>query len=371
MKKYTKIISILLMLCLALGLTACGGGREEEPPASGSDIVYSDLPSTSTDIYIPIPASGTDIQSASPGLPPVPDSELPMNVMVLNGATGFGMAKLMSEAENGAAALNYSFQVESDASNVTAALISGSADIAALPTNAAAALYNKTGGKVQLLALNTLGVLYVVVNGEAESISSMADLSGKTVYAPAQNPSFIFKYICQANGLGDVTIDNSYAQPADLRTALAAGEVDIAVLPEPMVTIAESANGKLVTALDLTAEWNAVAPVADSLVQGCVAVRADFAAEHPAEVAAFLDEYAQSIAYLSSGADDIGDIIESTGVFTNGAVAKKAVPNCNVCFVSGADMAAQMGTFLDIMLETAPESIGGAVPGEDFYYTKP
>lgn len=370
MKKYTKIISILLILCLALGLTACGGGKEEEAPASGSDIIYSDLPSSSTDIYIEPPASETDIlttQCADGVSAPAPDSGLPVNVMVLNGTTGFGMAKLMHDSENGGAALNYSFQVESDASNVTAALVSGGADIAALPTNAAAALYNKTGGGVQLLALNTLGVLYVVVNGETESISSMSDLAGRTVYAPAQNPSFIFKYICQANGL-DVTVDNSYAQPADLRTALAAGEVDIAVLPEPMVTIAESANDKLVTALDLTGEWNAVAPVADSLVQGCVVVRTDFAAEHPAEVAAFLDEYGQSIAYLSSGADDIGDIIESTGVFTNGAVAKKAVPNCNVCFVSGADMAAQMGAFLEIMLKTAPESIGGAVPGEDFYY---
>lgn len=369
MKKYTKIVSILLILCLALGLTACGGGsREEEAPASGSDIDYTELPSSSTDIYIEPPASDTDLQTTPPELPPAPDSELPVNVMVLNGTTGFGMAKLMHDSENGAAALNYSFQVESDASNVTAALVSGSADIAALPTNAAAALYNKTGGGVQLLALNTLGVLYVVVNGESESISSMADLAGKTVYAPAQNPSFIFKYICQANGLEDVTIDNSYAQPADLRTALAAGEVDIAVLPEPMVTIAESANDKLVTALDLTAEWNAVAPVADSLVQGCVVVRTEFAAEHPAEVAAFLSEYEQSIAYLNSGADDIGDIIESTGVFSNGTVAKKAVPNCNVRFVIGADMLEQMNSFLEIMFDLAPESIGGAVPENDFYY---
>ena len=364
MKKYAKATAVLLTLCLALGLAGCGGSEKENPPASGSDIVYSDLPSTSTDIYIEPPASDTDLQIPEPSQP---DRELPVNVMVLNGTTGFGMAKLISEAENGSAALNYSFQVESDASNVTAALVSGNADIAALPTNAAAALYNKTEGKVQLLALNTLGVLYVVANGETESISSMSDLAGKTVYAPAQNPSFIFKYICQANGL-DVTVDNSYAQPADLRTALAAGEVDVAVLPEPMVTIAESANGKLVTALDLTAEWNAVAPVADSLVQGCVVVRAEFAAEHPAEVGAFLDEYAQSIAYLSSGADDIGDIIESTGVFTNGSLAKKAVPNCNVCFISGADMIEQMNSLLEIMLGVAPESIGGAVPGADFYY---
>lgn len=363
MIRHVKTISLLLVLCLAAGLTACGTG-ETSAPASGTNLNPVRPPSSATSIAPPPPASDTDI----PETAPAPDADLRVNVMALNGSTGFGMAKLMSESEKGGALLNYSFQVDPDVSNVTAALISGSADIAALPTNAAAALYNKTGGGVQLLALNTLGVLYLLVNGDTENIRSVSDLAGKTVYVPAQNPTFIFRYICQSNGLDDVVIDNSYAQPADLRTAIAAGEVDIAVLPEPMVTIALSANDALVNALDLTAEWNAVAPVADSLVQGCVAVRTEFAAEHPAEVEAFLDEYAQSIAYLSSGADDIGDMIEAAGIFSNGAVAQKAVPGCNVCFISGADMVGQMETFLDIMLSLAPDSIGGGLPGEDFYY---
>jgi len=369
MKKYTKAISVLLILCLALSLAACGSGKK---PASGTDLNQSEStpPVSDTDVQptaTPEPAPGTPEPSDEPAAEP--DAELPVNVMVLNGTTGFGMAELMSRSENGQALLNYSFQVESDASNVTAALINGSADIAALPTNAAAALYNKSEGKVQLLALNTLGVLYLVVNTENESVQSVSDLAGKTVYAPAQNPSFIFQYICRQNGLDDVVIDNTYAQPADLRTALAAGEVDIAVLPEPMVTIAESANDKLAAVLDLTREWDAVAPTAGSLVQGCVVVRTEFAAEHPVEVEAFLDEYGQSIEYLSSGADDIGALIESTGVFSNGAVAQKAVPRCNVCFISGADMVEQMDSFLEIMFELAPQSIGGSLPGEDFYYT--
>lgn len=361
MKKYTKALCLLLILCLAPGLAACGNGSTPEP-ASGTSLNPASPPSSATSIAPPPPASDTDIPA------PGPDTELPVNVMTLNGSTGFGMAKLICDSENGGTLLNYSFQVEADASNAAAALVSGSADIAALPTNAAAALYNKTGGGIRLLALNTLGVLYLVVNGGTENIRSVSDLAGKTVYVPAQNPTFIFRYICQANGLDDVVIDNSYAQPADLRTALAAGEVDIAVLPEPMVTIALAANDQLVNALDLTREWDAVAPVAGSLVQGCVVARAEFAAAHPAEVEAFLDEYAASIAYLSSGAEDMGQIIEDAGIFANGAVAEKAVPGCNVCFISGADMAGQMEAFLDIMLELAPESIGGKLPGEDFYY---
>ena len=212
-----------------------------------------------------------------------PDTELPVRVVTLNGTTGFGMAGLIAAHEAGETALNYSFTVDTDASNVTAALVSGDCDIAALPTNAASALYNKTGGKVQVLALNTRGVLYLVTDGSVE-VSSIADLDGQTVYAPAQNPSFIFAALCSKNGI-ELNIDTSYAQPAELNTAVAAGEVSLAVLPEPMVTVARSQNKDLQVALDLTAEWDKVFEPG-SLVQGCVVVRTDFAAEHPAEVAA-------------------------------------------------------------------------------------
>ena len=162
------------------------------------------------------------------------DKDLTVNVIALNGTTGFGMAKLMSDSKAGTTALSYNFTVETDPSNATAALVNGTADIAALPTNAAAALYNKTDGAVQVLALNTRGVLYVVTDG-TENITSFADLRGKNVYVPVQNPTFIFQYLCEKNGLTvgtDITIDNTYAQPAELNTALASGEVHIAVLPE-------------------------------------------------------------------------------------------------------------------------------------------
>ena len=214
------------------------------------------------------------------------DPSTDMNVMVLNGTTGFGMAKLMADAAEGNAALDYDFQVETDASAVTAALINGTCDVAALPANAAAALYNKTEGAVKLLALNTLGVLYLVVNSEKVTVESLANLDGMSVPVPAQNPTFLFQALCQAAGV-DVTCDDTYAQPTDLRTALAAGEVDMAVLPEPMVTIACAANEDLTVALDLTAEWDKVYP-AGSLVQGCAVVRTEYADAHPAELAAFM-----------------------------------------------------------------------------------
>ena len=293
-----------------------------------------------------------------------PDAELPVRVITLNGTTGFGMAGLIAEHKAGNTALNYSFTVDTDASNVTAALVNGDCDIAALPTNAASALYNKTEGKIQALALNTRGVLYLVSNG-SEEIGSIADLEGKTVYVPAQNPTFIFSHICSANGV-NVSIDNSFAQPAELNTAVAAGEVNLAVLPEPMVTVARSQNKDLAVALDLTEEWdNVSAP--GSLVQGCVVVRTEFAEEHPAEVAAFLEDYGKSVALLTEDPAAAAKAIEETGIFAKAAVAEKAIPKCNICFVTGEEMQEQLSEFLNIMFEAAPQSIGGKVPSENFY----
>lgn len=326
--KLTKIFALVTALFMLSALTACG-------------------------------------QSATPSAN-VPEE--PINIMVLNGTTGFGMANLIYSAQHAEAEQNYNFSVETDASNIMAALINGSADIAALPTNAAATLYARTNGEVQVLALNTRGVLYLVSDGSLE-ISGLADLKGQTVYAPAQNPSFIFQYLCQENGLSigeDVIIDNSYAQPADLNAAVAAGEVQLAVLPEPMVTVARSANENIKVALDLTEEWDKVAPVG-SLVQGCVVVRQDFAESHANELEVFLDEYAASVNGLSKDVAGTAQNIEAVGVFPKAAVAEKAIPNCNICFIKGAEMQTALSDFLEILYSVAPASVGGVLPDDGFY----
>ena len=323
-----KLIAFVLAMIMVLSMTACA--KEETQPTAAAT-----------------------------------EAAAPVNIMVLNGTTGFGMAHLMDAAAKGEAAQDYNFTVETDASNIVAALANGSVDIAALPTNAAAAVYNKTQGKVQVLALNTLGVLYLVTDGSV-TVESMADLEGQTVYAPAQNPSFIFQHIVDANGVKNVTIDNTYAQPADLNTAVASGEVAIAVLPEPMVTVAKSKNPDLKVALDLTAEWDKVSQPG-SLVQGCVVVRKDFAAENPAVVNTFLDEYCVSIEKLTTDVEGTAAKIEATGIFTKAAVAAKAIPNCNVCFITGPEMQEALSQFLTIMHGVAPTSVGGSIPGDDFY----
>ena len=343
--KLRNVFALLLALMMVLSMTACGQA-DPQPTTTAAPTTEATQPSTEVIVE-------------------VDEAVAPINIMVLNGTTGFGMANLMDAAAKGEAAQDYAITVETDASNILAGLINGSVDIAALPTNAAATVYNKTQGGVQVLALNTLGVLYVVTDGSV-TVESMADLAGKTVYAPAQNPSFIFQHICQANGLTDVTIDNTYAQPADLNTAVASGQVSIAVLPEPMVTVARAQNPDLVVALDLTAEWDKVSPVG-SLVQGCVVVRKEFADANPDAVATFLREYGTSIEGLTTDIEGTAAKIQENGIFAKAAVAAKAIPNCNVCFITGSEMQAALSEFLTIMHTVAPASVGGAVPGEDFY----
>ena len=356
---FMRGLAFLLILTMVFAFTACKGtGTNGETSAPESTTAAPDTPDV-TD-----PPSDT-------GSAPSVDASLPVKVTVLNGTTGFGMAKLMKDKVDGKAALNYTFDVQADASVVTKALINGSTDIAALPTNAAATVYNKTSGAVQVLALNTLGVLYVVANGEANAVTSFEALRGKTVYCPANNPEIIFRALCEANGLTvgtDITIDTTYAAPAALNAAVIAGEVDLAVLPEPMVTVAKKQNTAVVTALDLTAEWDKKFP-AGSLVQGCVVVRTEFAAAHPAEIAAFLTEYAASIAYMQENVADAAQIIVDQGIFAGKApIAAAAIPNCNVTFVKGADMKAALSVFLKTLHGVDPTSVGGSVPADNFYY---
>ena len=332
MKHFTKIFSLILCLVLSVSMLAACVSQKPDP-------------------------------EKQPTLENV-------NVMVLNGTTGFGMAKLISDNTNKQTSLPYTISVETDASNITASLVSGACDIAALPTNAAANVAAKTNGGVKVIAVNTLGVLYVMNNTSKQTITSFEDLRGKTVYCPAQNPTFLFKAICEANGLAvgtDVIIDNTYAQPADLRTALVSGAVDLAVLPEPMVTIAKKANDSLSASLDLTAEWEKHYP-ADSLMQGCVVARTEFIEQHPEAVKTFLNEYKASITFVNQNPTEAGEMIAAAGIFGQAPIAAQAIPNANICYIDGADMKAGLAKFYEILYAVAPASIGNALPAEDFYY---
>ncbi len=358
-----KILSLLLLGALLLfTLASCVNlpGTETTTPGGTGTTVPSENDN-----------GNNDANDNGNNNTPVEEPPNVINVYTLNGTTGFGMAKLMSDNKNNTA---YNFSVQTDASNVLAAMINGTADIAALPTNAASTLYNRTEGGVKILAVNTLGCLYLLTK-EGTTVESFEDLRGKTVYAPAQNPTFIFTDLCQKNGLTvgtDITIDStSYAQPANLREAVASGAVDIAVLPEPMVTMAISGakqqNITYTNALDLTAEWDKV-NTPGSLVQGCIVVRNEFLEKYPTAVKNFLTAYEASIDYLSENTADAAAKIVEAGIFANAQVAEKAIPKCNVCYLAGAEMKSAMQGYLSVLLAIQPTSIGGALPADDFYY---
>ena len=338
--KFTRILTLLLAVCMLAVCVSCGT-TPAETTATPETTEKTDEPATL-------------------------DNTLPIRVSVLNGTTGFGIAKLMSDHKNGNAALNYSFAVETDAANINAGLIKGEIDIAALPTNAASNLYNKTNGEITVLALNTLGVLYVVENGS--TVKSLADLEGKTVYCPAQNPAFIFEAICRASGV-NVTIDTTYAQPAALMSVMAESQEGmLAVLPQPVLTVAMSKNQNLTVALDLTAEWkNAVG--SDSLVQGCIVVRNEFLSAHPNEVVKFLEEYKASIEFVNQNPTEASEMVVELGIYTGAAaVAAKAIPSCNIVYMDGNAMKTALSAFLETMYGFMPASVGGALPADNFYF---
>ncbi len=286
-----------------------------------------------------------------------------INVSVLNGSTAYGAAFLMSKDTN---ETQMNFTIESDASEIMAGLVNGTVDIGALPTNAAANLYQKTNGGVQVIALNTLGVLYVVTDEAHAYVRTLQDLEGQTIYVPAQNPSFIFKAICAKSGV-NVDVDTTYAQPAELRSALVAGSVGIAVLPEPMVTVALNANASLSAAINLTQAWDAASGTTGTLVQGCLVARTEFIENHPQRLRAFLTAYEDSVAFVNENHAEAGVMIEALNL-TKAKIAENAIPRCNLCCITGKDVKTSLQPFLEALYAVNPASVGGQMPDDDFYY---
>lgn len=300
-----------------------------------------------------------------------PDEELEINVYLLNGTTALGASKMIADEKADADSMNYKFEIFAAADAITGAIISGEADIAALPTNVAAKLYKKSEGKIQLLALNTLGVLHLLQNG-GEPINELSDLKGRTVYLPGagSNPEFITAALLESAGIkvgDDVKLDTtSFNSPDALAAAIASGAADLAVLPEPKVTVTMMNNTNVTKALDFSAEWEKLNGE-NTLVQGCLVVNTEFAKNHPKELEQFLEDYTASVDFIKAGSDEAVQMIVDAGILPKAPIAKKALPNCNLCSITGADMEPLMKVFYEKLYACDPASVG-AVPDSDFYY---
>ena len=335
-----RLIALAMSAVMMLSLTACAGGSEAS-------------------------------SSAPEGSSAVAEERAAVRVGGLKGPTAMGMVKLMEEDAAGTTANDYEFALAGSADEISPLLIKGELDIAAVPTNVASVLYNKTEGQVEILALNTLGVLYVVENGN--TIQSVEDLRGKTIYSTGKGatPEYALNYILGENGLTagtDVTVEYK-SEHSELASLLAAGQADLAVLPQPFVTSVLAKNPDVRIALNLTEEWDKVTEDGSKLTMGALVVRKDFAESNPEAVRNFLKEYQASTQYVTDEAnlDDAAALIEQYGIIS-AAVAKQALPYCNIVCITGEEMRTAAEGFLSILAKANPQSVGGTLPAEDFYY---
>ncbi len=352
-----KIISIVLLAAVVIGIFAgCSN-----TPATTTTTKPSQ---TTTTTGSSDPGTTTTTTTATPVKEPID-----IRIGGLTGPTSIGMIKMMEDAENGEAGNNYIFTIAGAADEITPLLIQGKLDAAAVPANLASVLYNKTEGKIVIVAINTLGVLYIVEKG-GDTVSSVEDLKGKTIYCTGKGstPEYNIRYILSSNNIDpdkDVTLEFK-SEPSEIVAILNQQESGVAMLPQPYVTVASGKVEGLHIALDLTEEWEKINPDT-ALVTGVMVMRREFIEEHPEEVAVMLEEYAKSAEFVNAYVEEAAALVEKFNIF-KAAVAQKAIPYCNIAFYSGSDMHKLVEAYLKVLFDQNPASVGGKMPESDFYY---
>jgi len=358
--KCKKIPATLLAFTLLLTLCACQPSAES-PSGSPSEGASQDLSSQEPSAGPSEPAETSDSVEPDGGI----------RLAVLSGPTGVGAAKLLDHIDNDPAALQgsgYSYTIANDNSELVAGLSNGDIDIATVASNVAVNLYNKTDGGVKIIAVGTLGVLHILEGNGTSNISSMSDLSGKTIYAAGQgaNPEYILRYLLQEYGLDDVEV--VFADPGEISAKLLTGEIECAMLPVPAATAAiAKGEGKVRQAIDLTEAWDALRN-GSQLIMTAVVARAEFAEANPDLVTAFLDDYEASIDYVVNNVDEAAEIIAGLGITPSAGIAKQAIPQCHLAFISGMDMVASISDYYSVLYSVDPAAVGGSLPDDAIYW---
>lgn len=367
-----KLTAVLLSSILCLGVLA---GCTQNVPASASSAEPASSPAESASSEpaassAPESSSQPSVSSEAPATAEsVPQSGETIRLAGLKGPTTMGMAKLLADNDAGLSKNKYSFTMAGAADEIVAGLAKGELDAAAIPANLASVLYNNTGGKISLAAVNTLGVLYIVETGD--TVHSLEDLRGKTLYSTGQGttPEFALNFVLEKNGIdpaADLSIEYK-SEAAEVAALMqAASGPAVALLPEPFVTTAKAKNEKLRTALSLTEEWERIGGES-ALVTGVLVVRNDFLAEYEAAFQIFLEEYRASTEYVNQNPGEAAVLIERLGI-APAAVAEKAIPACNITYLAGAQMKEKVSGYLQALFEQNPKSVGGALPDDAFYY---
>ena len=344
-----RSLSLLLTAALAVSLLAGCGPKTANSGSSAPGSASSSQTDGSAD------SSVLDSSEAGTSLP---------NVMVLSGPTGVGAAKMMADGN----AAN--FEVVTDNSEVQAALTNRTVDIAAIATNAAAVLGAKNAGSIQVLAVNTLGVLYILEKGN--TVHSMADLAGKTLYAPSNtkgaNPEHILNHLLEGNGVDPARINIEWLTPQEITVQITSSDAGICMLPVPAATALMVQDSEVRQAVSLSEAWEDLENT--SLPMGCIVARTAYIQENPQAVENFLAAYEQSIRYMNDPANlaDAAALVAEYGIAPNAKVAEKAIPQCSLTYMAGQEMKDVLESYYSILFQTEPKSIGGGLPYDSFYY---
>ena len=290
-----------------------------------------------------------------------------VHVGALKGPTAMGMVQMMQDKADA-----YDFTLAAAPDEVVPLLVKGNLDIAAVPANLGAVLYNNTNGAVKVLAVNTLGVLYIVERGD--TVHSVADLAGRTLVTAGKGstPEYALNYILRGNGLdpeADVTIEFK-SEHAECLAAMLQDDSVVAMLPQPFATVAQAKAGDIRIALDLTQEWDALqagSEAPSTMITGVAVARADFVEQNPDAVAQFLADYAESVQFVQEDVEGAARLIGQFDIFEAGP-AQKALPFCNIVFIAGEEMKTLLSGYLAELFAQDPAAVGGALPGEDFYF---
>lgn len=370
-KRFLTVICLLSVMALsACGDNASNGTAENNavtlPMTDGKPVVTDEAETQETSETAEEAQSedATETESAD-----IDNAVSPAeyNISSLKGPTTMGMVKLMSDSENGLTANKYNVSIFGTADEIVAGVVSGSTDIANVPANLAAVLYNKTEGAIDVAAVNTLGVLYVVTSGE--EINSVADLKGKVVYSTGKGttPEYVFNYILRQNGLEpqtDVTIEYK-SEASECAAVMAESENAIAVLPQPYVTAAQLRNENIKIALSLTDEWEKVCDT--PLITGVTVAQKSVIEENTAAFDDFLGEYQASVDFVNENTDEAAELIGGYDI-VKAPVAKKALPYCNITLLRGEDMRSAVSGYWNVLFEADPKAVGGTLPDDGAFY---
>lgn len=288
----------------------------------------------------------------------------------LKGPTSMGLVELMDQAAKGEAKGSYEFTMVTAADELLGKIVSGDLDVALVPSNMASIIFNKTNHGVNVLNINTLGVLYVVSSDD--SIKSIADLKGKTVYLTGKGttPDYALQYLLKANGMttDDVTLEYK-SEPTEVAALLKEKPDAIGLLPQPFVTVAMAQNDTLKMVLDLTKEWDAVSGEdGGSLVTGVTICRGELFEEHADAIQTFMEEQKASAAFANENVAETAKLVAAAGIIEKAPVAEKAIPYCSITYIDGTDMKNRLYGYLSALYEMDPATVGGELPTKDFFY---